>query len=269
MRNSDYLKIEDPYLLVEHYKRQLKDGLRSKHKPVICSTNSKVMKNEKEGYLTACIHFSPATESVGWGGTNMCASCSYGCSHGCLKTAGCHAMPYQKVRRIALTLWWLQYRDSFMDQLHDEMKALINKAKNKGLKLAFRPNALSDRRDFALSLVEIYPEVQFYDYTKLPQAWKVHQPGRYHITFSQSETNLYEVHEAMKHGLNVAVVFNGELPDTYLGRPVIDGDLNDARFLDPEGVIVGLKIKGRNSSKSWATTTGFAVKSGYQPLQLI
>jgi hypothetical protein len=31
---------------------------------------------------------------------------------------------------------------------------------------------------------------------------------------------------------------------TYEGFPVIDGDVNDLRFLDPKGVVVGLKAKG-------------------------
>jgi hypothetical protein len=35
------------------------------------------------------------------------------------------------------------------------------------------------------------------------------------------------------------------LPETYLGRPVIDGDEHDLRFLDPSGVVVGLRAKGK------------------------
>ena len=39
-------------------------------------------------------------------------------------------------------------------------------------------------------------------------------------------------------------MFSGKLPETWNGRPVIDGDLSDLRFLDSRGVIVGLKAKG-------------------------
>jgi hypothetical protein len=42
----------------------------------------------------------------------------------------------------------------------------------------------------------------------------------------------------------MAVVFRGELPETFRGLPVIDGDKDDLRFLDPKGVVVGLKAKG-------------------------
>ena len=49
--------------------------------------------------------------------------------------------------------------------------------------------------------------------------------------------------------MNMAVVFDAgpgeELPPTYLGLPVIDGDASDLRFLDPPGVIVGLRAKGK------------------------
>ena len=45
---------------------------------------------------------------------------------------------------------------------------------------------------------------------------------------------------------NIAVVFKGkELPETYKGRKVINGDISDHRFLDPAGVVVGLLAKGK------------------------
>jgi hypothetical protein len=41
----------------------------------------------------------------------------------------------------------------------------------------------------------------------------------------------------------VAAVFK-DVPDTWQGFPVINGDESDLRFLDPAGVVVGLKAKG-------------------------
>ena len=35
-----------------------------------------------------------------------------------------------------------------------------------------------------------------------------------------------------------------QIPADYYGRNVVDGDDSDLRFLDPVGVIVGLKAKG-------------------------
>jgi hypothetical protein len=40
-----------------------------------------------------------------------------------------------------------------------------------------------------------------------------------------------------------------------LGRPVINGDADDLRFLDPEGVVVALYAKG----KAKKDNTGFVV----------
>ena len=63
--------------------------------------------------------------------------------------------------------------------------------------------------------------------------------------------------ELVESGQNVAVVFD-EIPDTWLGLPVINGDEHYLRFLDPTtGVIVGLKAKGPKAKKD---TTGFVVR---------
>jgi len=43
----------------------------------------------------------------------------------------------------------------------------------------------------------------------------------------------------------VAVVFGKVLPATFLGVPVVDGDAHDLRFLNPGGVVVGLRAKGK------------------------
>ena len=45
-------------------------------------------------------------------------------------------------------------------------------------------------------------------------------------------------------GGNVAVVFRDQLPCTWKGYEVVNGDENDLRFRDKQGVIVGLIEKG-------------------------
>ena len=44
--------------------------------------------------------------------------------------------------------------------------------------------------------------------------------------------------------MNVAAVFR-TVPETYVGRTVVNGDETDLRFLDPKGVVIGLKAKGK------------------------
>jgi hypothetical protein len=95
-----------------------------------------------------------------------------------------------------------------------------------------------------------FPNVIFYDYTKL--ANRRNLPPNYSLTFSLSEDNDKSAEQALANGLNVAAVFR-KIPPTFLGRTVVDGDVSDLRFLDPSGVIVGLKAKG----KAKKDTSGF------------
>ena len=95
-----------------------------------------------------------------------------------------------------------------------------------------------------------FPDVIFYDYTKIPCPWTRTRPN-YHLTFSLSESNFQDASDALQHGLNVAVVFNTPrskpLPEVWRGYSVIDGDMHDLRFLDAHrlGLIVGLHAKGK------------------------
>ena len=138
-------------------------------------------------------------------------------------------------------------RPGFLEELKRNVTRLVARARKVGLKPAVRINGTSDLPWLAQELAEEFPEVQFYDYTKHPKPWLRTLPN-YHLTFSHSGHNLEDCLEALQHGINVAVVFTtrrGEaLPETWNGFPVIDGDSHDCRFLDPTGVVVGLRAKG-------------------------
>ena len=105
-----------------------------------------------------------------------------------------------------------------------------------------------------------WPEIQFYDYTpntpRMIQFLRGKLPSNYHLTFSRKENNQAAVETIAAMGGNVAVVFD-ELPNTYLGKTVVNGDETDVRFLDGKNVIVGLKAKGKGRKDS----SGFVVKS--------
>jgi hypothetical protein len=64
-------------------------------------------------------------------------------------------------------------------------------------------------------------------------------------------------------GHNVAVVFNvkneADLPKTWKGYTVVNGDLTDYRIADAKGIIVGLKYK-RISNKA---AEAFVLKSAF------
>jgi hypothetical protein len=76
-------------------------------------------------------------------------------------------------------------------------------------------------------------------------------PSNYHLTLSYSGANPEYARNvqafADKYQANLAVVFRdkNKIPHTYLGRPVINGDADDLRFLDPSGVVVALYAKGK------------------------
>jgi hypothetical protein len=134
-----------------------------------------------------------------------------------------------------------------VEELKRNVAWLVARARKLGLQPAIRVNGTSDIPWLAHELAAAFPEVQFYDYTKHPRPWLRTLPN-YHLTFSHSGHNVDDCVEALEHGINVAVVFTtrrGEsLPQTWNGLPVIDGDSHDCRFLDPTGVVVGLRAKG-------------------------
>ena len=92
------------------------------------------------------------------------------------------------------------------------------------------------------NIMSMFPTLQFYDYTK--RANRAALPANYKLTFSLAENNDADALTVLARGGTVAAVFRKALPDTYWGYPVIDGDEHDLRFLDPAGVVVGLKAKG-------------------------
>lgn len=127
------------------------------------------------------------------------------------------------------------------------------------------------------TLLEIFPHIQFYDYTKSPSRMMkflrannsndfTHWPKNYYLTFSLAEGNRSIAKKVLANGGTVAVVFNvqknpqveGKLPQTWAGYPVTDGDKHDFRFLDNRGHVVGLRAKGE--AKFATTDFGFVIQ---------
>lgn len=209
--------------------------------------NAKTIKGESLGYLTGILYLAPANESKVM---NTCPMATDGCKAGCLYSAGKAVIfPAVKAARVRKTVELHENKDAFISQLRKDITSLIRRAAKNGLTPAIRVNGTSDLAGMAMQLASEFPTVQFYDYTKLPKPWQ-RVRANYHITFSLSESNMADAMQSLQHGVNVAVVFNvkrgHELPTTWNGHTVIDGDLHDLRFLDAArgGVIVGLRAKG-------------------------
>ena len=220
---------------------------------LLSTANPKIQKGTKLGYLSFILHLAPADLS----GREVCPKRTAGCTSACLNTAGRGGMfkPGENTNviqraRIRKTISFFEDRYQFMFELVNDIRKAIKFAERRGLKPVFRLNGTSDiawekysADDSDKNIFELFPDVQFYDYTKI-LGRKVSQYKNYHLTFSAADGNGADVEQAIASGMNVAVVFD-RLPETYMGRTVFNADATDLRFLDPAGVICGLKAKGR------------------------
>lgn len=207
------------------------------------------------------------------GSTNLCPSSSPGCRATCLVTSGQLKNPAPKQSQLDKTNFYINAPKVFMATLHKEIESIVNSKTYKDGKRNYcvRLNGTSDipfeRKPYEYkgviynNIMEAFPQVQFYDYTKIyGRLGKT--PRNYHLTFSASETNTAQWKEALRNGYQVAMVFGalapkmnrktggykrppGVIPTRYQGYKVVDGDDTDLTFLQPKGVILGLRSKGK------------------------
>ena len=217
-------------------------------------SNAKTAKNVRESVI---LYLAPFTQNSQ--GINLCPKASKGCIEGCLFTSGL-ASVYATINnaRLARTEYFLSNRAEFLQKIIKEMNSASKKANGE---LAVRLNGTSDVKlvEMAISTgLPIASNIVFYDYTKILKkaGERVLSTGhRYMVTFSRSETNESEMLEHLRAGGVAAVVFT-EIPTTYMGFPVVDGDERDDLMLDvPKGTILGLKAKG----KAKKDNSGFVV----------
>jgi hypothetical protein len=226
-------------------------------------------------YETAIMYIAPSTIS----GTNVCPMAeTAGCIAGCLYTAGRGAYNNVQAARIAKAKRFHHDRKAFMAELVTDITKFVRYCERKGVKPAIRLNGTSDiawelipcevQHCYMVcyrNVMEAFPEVQFYDYTKVAKRVTKALPENYSLTLSHSDASMRYAtmvwDAARTSGANVAVVFRDKATrERYMatgmeGREVIDGDRDDLRFLDPKGVVVGLYAKGQAKGD----TSGFVV----------
>lgn len=226
--------------------------------------NAKTIKGEKLGFTTYIIYLSPhKANSLG---KNLCAGASAGCIKSCLYTAGLGGI-YESIpkARRNKTEYFLHDRDGFMKQA---IKEIAQGYKKHGDGMAVRMNGTSDIpwenvKYEGKTLMEWFPQIQFYDYTKVFNRLCAPLPSNYHLTFSVSEDPINRINSetALYMGFNVAMVFDTKkgkaLPETYKGHKVVDGDEHDLTFLREKGTIIGLRAKGQ----AIGDTSGFVFKA--------
>ena len=233
--------------------------------------NAKLVKsNRHKRYLTVGLSLAPGNMS----GYEVCASRSAGCTAACLVNSG-YAFFYSSINqaRVAKTILFFEDRELFMRKLVREIGLWRGKARLAKRKLVVRLNVFSDIMWEKVSpeLFTTFRDVQFYDYTKHTKRMFAfcagHLPHNYHLTFSRSECNENDCLSVLRSGGNVAVVFEDrDLPDTWNGYRVVNGDKTDLRFLDGGSagpVVIGLYAKGIYGK---ADKTGFVLKKFSLPL---
>jgi hypothetical protein len=229
--------------------------------PLFTVQNAKTIKGEKKGYRTFLIYLASAKIS----GYQVCASSSEGCRIACLYSAGMGVFTNVQTSRVAKTVRYFTDRPAFLADMVKGIQSAVKSAARADMVAVFRLNGTSDIRfehvpvmlggvEYA-NVFEAFPYVTFYDYTK--HANRVSSYANYSLTLSRSETNEAACMSRLANGGNVAVVFSGALPETWNGYTVVCGDTDDLRFLDPAGVVVGLRAKG----KAKKDTSGFVVPS--------
>lgn len=214
------------------------------------NSDSKTIKGLAYGWLTAICYLAPARLAIlaSHAVKTVCAFATAECTAVCLNTAGLGGV-YKSIQeaRIKKTRLWLEDPAAFLEKLRGELFALERAAKKKSLKPAARLNGLSDIRFEKTGIFDEFKKIQFYDYSKYPSNLIPEIASNYHITYSYTGLEISRTFAGawLERGYNVAAVFRGGLPATFLGHKVIDGDKSDLRFLDPKRVIVGLKAKGK------------------------
>jgi hypothetical protein len=229
---------------------------------LLTRNNPKLEKNEKFGYRSFGLHLSPYT----LGGKNICPNASKGCASACLNTSGNGIYPRVQESRLKKTKMFNENREVFLRALYKEISAKVKTAAKTNQKISFRLNLTSDVAWETVKLngknfMEHFPTVQFMDYSKslkrVLNSLTGKFPKNYHLTFSRSESNQDACAIALGCGANIAVVFDKELPKTWMGKRVVSGMDHDLRFLDKKNCVVGLLALG----KARKDTSGFVVKA--------
>lgn len=217
------------------------------------------------------LYLLPADASGVW---QTCRYATAGCRAACLVESGQQGMETRSGRkesghiyrgRLARTLFLGTNPVAFWRLVAHEMeRAAASKWAKKGFALGFRANGTSDIPFETLGLDWLYRRmlgagVQPYDYTAWPTSRRDRASDVVYIVDSVKETHTDAQVDRMARPVVVFDVKRGApLPSVWRGRRVVDADLSDARWLDDEGTVRGLRFKHvATTTKVDAVATGF------------
>jgi hypothetical protein len=246
---------------------------------LLTTTSAKTVLGESLGYLSGVLYMLPVQRleevmMLGERGVSRCAAASAGCAGGCLIVSGQGGGVNSNVLKRARKTWLYEHdRKWFMAALERSITKVVTEAARKSLvdpitgeKRSFIPcirlNGTTDirweRPQAGVRIMDLFPNVMFYDYTKWPLSKRTGLPDNYDLTFSYSDNkgSAKQAQAYLESGRNVAVVWRtlaGVVDVIEEGSwkakgwkrayPVINGDRDDLRFLDPHPCVVALFAK--------------------------
>jgi len=198
----------------------------------------------------------------------------FGCREDCLRSAGMGIFSNVDEARTQKLEFFANEPENFMEVLTEECEKIVNNRIKKAKKnVRVRLNTISDIDWLKIPCIRngkkykniflAFPEINFYDYTKIASRFGKQLPTNYYLTMSDSKEPKAQrqVNYALKRGANLATVFvvkKGEdLPKTHRNLKVIDGDIDDNRIEDSKNIVVGLRLKGIEAIKN-ANNSNFA-----------
>ena len=231
--------------------------------------NAKTVKGDGSEYLTAILYLAPADNVQG---VNLCPTAELaGCKKACLYTAGRGKMSNVQAGRIRKTILWRDNRVAFLQQLREDIAKFQRYCEKRDIQPVVRLNGTSDIMwENHIDFENEFPDVQFYDYTKIVKRVYKTLPKNYHLTLSYSVANPRYADEVLRAynatGCNIPVVFRHPASElvNWRGLPVLDGDKDDLRFLDTPRHIVALYAKGEAKKD----TTGFVLQGKHINLEV-
>jgi hypothetical protein len=241
------------------------------YKKLLGTASTKTIKGEKLGYMTAILYLTPNDD--------ICALAKLaGCMEGCLYTSGRGAFNSVQKARQAKTDFWYSNRRAFLLSICADIWTLKCSEKAREYKLLVRLNGTSDIPwenypillnchidGIGRTIFQMFPDVQFYDYTKHPSRNLEGKTGaeNYDLTYSFSSITPKPISiKGLQNPFNsrAAVVFQKkeDIPLTFRNWQVVDGDDTDIRHIEPKQVVVALYAKGKAKNDQ----TGFVQIKG-------
>jgi len=222
------------------------------------ASNTKVKKTEKKTDNVRLASLSLMPDEI------ICPWCvKAGCKNLCLQESGRGRFDNVAQGRQRKTDYWHDDRVGFLDQLKRELRNFETLCTRTDVRPVVRLNVLSDIQWERHDIPQAFPNINFYDYTKLAQRLDK-TPDNYRLMFSYSGTKAYQpqVKRALKTDAPISVVFT-EIPTNpeyrFLGRPVIDGDQSDLINLNAGPVIIGLKYKRTKATNQAIEQSDFVI----------